>query len=118
MINARMMYMRPGNMYKDFIIESKTQSISSTGRAVVTHSGDGGTTLRGCLADANQSDRDTYSTGEHHVTHTVTQSGRPIAKKGDRLILDSRIFYIVSVNNCGALGVATLYYCEERSDIK
>lgn len=118
MINARMMYTRPGNLFKDFIIEEKSQKISSTGRAIVKHSGDGTKTLRGCLADANTSDRETYSNGEHHVTHTITQSGSPRAKKGDRLILESRTFYIVEVNDTGALGVATLYYCEERGDVK
>lgn len=50
MINARFMYTRPGNLFKEFIIEDNSQQVSSTGRVVNKHSGNGTKTLKGCLA--------------------------------------------------------------------
>ena len=32
MINTRMMYLRPGNLFKDFIIEENRQVVTDTGR--------------------------------------------------------------------------------------
>lgn len=118
MINARMMYMRPGNLFKDFVIESGEQKVSSTGRPVWSHEGDGTKILRGCLAEATDEQRTNHSNEEHVVTHTVVQQGRPKAKRGDRLLLEDRHFYIVDVDDTGTLGVATLYYAEERRDAK
>ena len=34
MINTRMMYLRPGNLYKDFIIEENIQKVTKAGRPV------------------------------------------------------------------------------------
>lgn len=52
MINANMMYLRPGNLFKEFVIENNRQKVTSTGRVVNDHKGDGIKTLYGCLADA------------------------------------------------------------------
>ena len=46
MINARFMYARPGNLFKEFIIEDNSQQVSSTGRVVNKHSGNGTKTLK------------------------------------------------------------------------
>ena len=32
MINANMMYLRPGNLFKEFVIENNRQKVTSTGR--------------------------------------------------------------------------------------
>lgn len=118
MINASFMYMRPWNLYKDFIVEDGEPKLSKTGRPIVKFSGDGSRMLSGVLADATEQQKETYSTSDHIVTHTITQPGIPIAKRNDRLILEDRVFYIVNVDDTGSLGVATLYYAEERSDVK
>ena len=47
MNNTRMMYVRPGNLFKDFIIEENKQIVTSTGRVANSHTGDGTKTLKG-----------------------------------------------------------------------
>ena len=47
MINANMMYLRPGNLFKEFVIENNRQKVTSTGRVVNDHKGDGIKTLYG-----------------------------------------------------------------------
>jgi hypothetical protein len=46
------------------------------------------------------------------------QRGTPLAKKTDKLVLGNRVFYVVAVDDTGGLGISTLYYVEERDDIK
>lgn len=112
------MYLRPGNLYKDFVIEENRQTVTNTGRAVVGHSGDGSRTLKGVLAEAKKEERETHSVPDHLVTHTIVQNGKPKAKRTDRLIMGERVFYIVDIDDIGSLGIATLYYAEERRDVK
>ena len=52
------------------------------------------------------------------MTHTIVQAGSPTAKRTDKLILGERIFYIIDIDDAGTLGIATIYYAEERQDIK
>lgn len=111
-------YLRPGNLYKEFIIEKNEQEVSRTGRVVNQHAGDGIHTLKGCLAQANEKDIAGHNIPDHVVTHTIVQSGSPKAKRGDRLILGNRFFYICDVDDTGTLGIATLYYAEERRDVR
>jgi len=118
MINARMMYLKPGNLFKDFIIEKNSQKVTSTGRVPVSYSSDGTDILKGCLADASDSDKANHSMTKHQVTHTIVQRGAPKAKRADRLVFEERVFYIVDVNDIGALGITTIYYAEERKDVK
>ena len=118
MINTRMMYLRPGNLFKDFTIESNAQVVTGTGRVANRHSGSGAETLRGCIAEATDEERQNHSQKDHVVTHTIVQSGSPKAKRGDKLILGSRVFYIVDIDDCGTLGISTIYYAEERNDVK
>lgn len=118
MKNVRMMYVRPGNLFKDFIIEKNSQKVTSTGRVANCHSGDGANIIKGCLAEASDEDRTNHSQKEHIVTHTIVQSGSPKAKRADRLVLGERIFYIVNIDDAGGLGISTIYYVEERRDAK
>ena len=118
MINAKFRYLRPGNLFKDFIIESNKQVVTSTGRVVNRHTGDGADTLKGCLAEASSSARENHSRDDHMVTHTIVQAGKPKAKRTDKLILGERTFYIVDIDETGSLGVSTIYYAEERQDVK
>ena len=114
MINANMMYLRPGNLFKEFVIENNRQKVTSTGRVVNDHKGDGIKTLYGCLADATTETAKNKSTEDHTVTHTIVQRGTPLAKKTDKLVLGNRVFYVVAVDDTGGLGISTLYYVEEK----
>lgn len=119
MINARnFMYLRPGNFYKDFVIERDLQEVLPSGRVVEKLSGDGSEILKGCLAEANEKDVTNHSIQDHIVTHTIIQQGPPKAKIKDRLVLGDRVFYITDVDDCGALNVAVIYYAEERNDVR
>ncbi len=118
MNNTRKMYLRPGNLFKEFIIESNKQKVTSTGRVANNHIGNGTKTLKGCLAEATDDERQNHSQKDHIVTHTIVQSGSPKAKRTDKLVLGNRVFYIVDIDDVGALGISTIYYAEERSDAK
>ncbi len=113
-----MRYVRPGNLFKDFLIEENQQIITSTGRVANSHAGDGTKTLKGCLAEASEEDRMNHHQKDHVVTHTIVQAGSPKAKCMDKLILGERVFDIVGIDDAGSLGIATIYYAEERRDRK
>lgn len=118
MNNTRMMYVRPGNLFKEFVIESNEQVVTGTGRVANSHSGDGTKTLKGCLAEATDEERTNHSQKDHVVTHTIVQAGSPKAKRTDKLVFGARVFYIVDIDDAGALGISTIYYAEEREDLK
>lgn len=118
MISTRMVYVRPGNLFKEFIVESNKQVVTGTGRVANSHSGDGTKTLKGCLAEASDEDRTNHSQKDHIVTHTIVQAGSPKAKRTDKLILGNRTFYVVDIDDTGSLGISTIYYAEERRDVK
>lgn len=118
MINARMMYLRPGNLFKDFFVEDNEQVVMSSGRVANRHTGEGRVSIRGCLAEANDEERANHSQQDHIVTHTIVQAGMPKAKRTDKLILGERVFYIVDIDDAGSLGLTTIYYAEERRDVK
>lgn len=118
MTNTRMMYVRPGNLFKEFVIESNKQAVTSTGRVANNHTSDGTKTLKGCLAEASDEDRTNHNQKDHVVTHTIVQQGLPKAKRSDKLILGDHTFYIVDIDDCGSLGISTIYYAEERRDTK
>lgn len=118
MINARCMYLRPGNLFKDFVVEKEEQKVLPNGRVAEEISSDGTRIIKGCLAQANAEEVAKRSDGEHTVTHTIVQSGPPMAKRRERLVLGDRVFYIVDVDDAGSLGLATIYYAEERRDVR
>ncbi len=118
MINARYMYLRPGNLFKEFIIERNSQEVSSTGRVGNSYPSSGADMLKGCLAEASDEDRENHSRKSHVVTHTIVQAGSPKVKRTDRLVFGNRMFYVVDIDGIGSLGISTIYYVEERRDAK
>ena len=113
-----MMYLRPGNLYKEFVIEDNTADIGKTGRATASFSGDGSRTLKGALAEATPKQKVEWQQLQHPISHTIIQDGRPKAKAEDKLILGERIFLIQGIDDPGSIGVCTIYYVEERMDVK
>ncbi len=118
MISTRYMYLRPGSMFKQFIIERDEETISTFGRPKAAYGEDSRSVLKGCLADASENDRERWKQLQHPITHTIVQRGLPLAKEEDRLILGDRVFIVHAVDDCGSLGITTIYYAEERKDLK
>lgn len=111
------MYLRPGNMYKDFAVEECVTELDSGGRASVRYDTDKGIMLRGCLAAASSKEIARFGQLGRPVTHTIVQNGRRRAKPDDLLRLGDRTFLIQGVDEAGSLGVCTIYYAEERRDV-
>lgn len=112
------MYLRPGNLYKDFIIEKSVAKIDSRGRPKASYNEQGTEILRGALAEANDHQKIRWEQLQHPITHTIVQDGPPKVKPEDKLILGNRIFLVQGVDEPGSLGICSLYYVEERADIK
>jgi hypothetical protein len=111
-----MMYLRPGNLFKDFTIEKKGATLSSRGRTKSQYDGQTGEQLSAVLADAKPQEKDRWKQLQHPISHTITQKGKPKADAEDRLVLGDRSFFIQGVDDPGALGLWTIYYVEERFD--
>ena len=118
MVNTRYMYLRPGNLFKEFVIESDAETVDQYGRPKVSYDQTGKRFLWGCLADATRDDRDRWGQLQHPITHTIVQRGRPKAKTENKLVLGERVFIIRAIDDCGGLGITTIYYAEERVDVK
>lgn len=117
MRNVSMMYLRPGNLYKEFVISSGTETVGSFGRPKASYE-ETMRTLEGCLAKADPTEVERWKQMQHPITHTIEQAGAPKAKVGDKLIMGERVFLIQGLDDCGGLGLATLYFAEERLDTK
>ena len=115
------MYLRPGTLEKDFILKRKTTVISSTGTPVSQYM-DTGTMVVGTLADADKYQNDLkkrlWGQDQHTLTHTIVCYETPKAKKGDVLAMEDRYFLVLLVDDAGGLDIATIYYCEERNDLR
>lgn len=111
-----MFYLRPGNLYKDFVIEPHIAEKSTTGRATAKYDTESRQLLRGVLSDASPEVIERFSQNAHPVTHQIAQRGRPKAKAGDRLLLENRAYYVEGVDPLGDLDLYTLYYVQQRED--
>ena len=111
------MYLRTGNLIKDFVIEPISRKKDSKGRAQATYDTETRAILRGVIADADANAIARYSQTDHPCTHQITQRGGEKAKPGDRLAHGHAYYYILGVDNVASLGIATIYYVEERTDL-
>lgn len=111
------MFLRPGNLFKDFFVEKKGASVSGRGRVKGSYNQEKAEHFLGILAGAQTNEIERFRQLEHPITHTITHKGRPKAKEGDRLVHGSRIFYVQGVDDPGELGAWAIYYAEERSDV-
>jgi len=110
------MYLRPGNLFKDFNIERKGTTISTRGRAKSGYDSQQGEQLKGVLADAKPEEKERWRQLQHPISHTIVQEGKPKADPEDCLTLGERTFFIQGVDNPGSLDIWTIYYVEERFD--
>lgn len=112
----RIGYHRPENLWKDFFIEIKTEGTDSRGRSKESYSVYPPIYVRATLCGASPDQQLKYQQMGHPISHVIGHVGQPIAKAGDRLTMDNRVFYVKGVDNPGEQGIWSIYYCEERSD--
>lgn len=112
------MYLRPGNLVKEFTVEVSRSTVNANGRPVTTYIKDTGLVLKGMLAQASAQEIRRFDNLEHPIDHTIVQDGRPTAKPEDKLIFGDRIFLIRALDEPGSIGICTIYYVEERTDVK
>lgn len=112
------LHLRPGNLFKDFWVEKCVTGKTSRGRKTAAFQSEGAPRLLAVLAEAKPEEIERFrQRSAHPITHTITQRGRPKAKPEDRLVYQGRYFYIQGVDCPGDLGLWTIYYAEERSDV-
>lgn len=115
---ADAMYLRPGNLPKDFFVEHKIQMTNERGRVRADYDSESRELIHAVLAQASTAEKERWDQLQHPITHTIVQRGRPAACPEDRMIHGSRTFYIQGVDEVGELGIVTIYYAEERSDTR
>jgi hypothetical protein len=114
-MNGRL-FLRPGNMLKDFEVCRRSGKFTADGRvrSEFTKTGD---IIRGVLSDASTEEEFRWSQNQHPITHKIVQKGTAKAKAGDELMHDERVFLVQGVDDVSELGMVTIYYIQERSDV-
>lgn len=117
MFNANLV---PGSGFQKFTICNKKSSLSSSGTPITQGYEETKDVFWGIPAIASQREIAEWKQNQHPITHTVVQYGTGVQAKATDYIVadDGRKFYIQGVDNAGNLGVAMIYYVEERFDIK
>lgn len=110
------MFNRPENLWKDFMVEAKTEATNSRGRTIDAYDVENPIFMKAILCGATPEQKMQYQQVEHPISHVISHRGTPKAKEGDRLIMSGRAFYVQGVDDPGDQGIWTLYYCEERND--
>ncbi len=114
------MYLRPGNLYKDFdVMRYKVEKVSGFPKESYVNTG---RKVKGVLAEAssNQSEqvKHRFDQSQHSLTHTLVADGRSGVRKGDHLVHGERGFLVLVVDDASSLGISDIIYLEERNDIK
>ena len=114
------MYLRPGNLWRDFRIK-RHKMVNQNGYPKETYE-DSQDSVKGIvsLASDNASERmkHLFDQESHSITHQMVVLGRPELKKGDMLIGDEVAFLVLIIDDVGLLGRTGLIYLEERNDLK
>lgn len=116
----RSMYLRPGNLWKDFhLLRMKSSNVE--GRKI-DHFVDTAEMVRGVVAEASTDERERtkhlWDQDQHSLTHTIVVSGRCGARKGDLLTKGETAYLVLVTDDVGDLGGVTMLYVEQRNDIK
>lgn len=114
---SEIFYLRPGNLYKDFLVAKCSGGINGKGRAKKTYDTDHSTMMHAVLAQATPQEKARWEQIQHPITHTVVDRGKPKASETDLLTCGNRKFYVQGVDEPGQLGLYTIYYVEERADV-
>jgi hypothetical protein len=117
MRHAGYMYLRPGNLYKDFLVAKGSGGTDGKGRVSTNFDTDAPVLIRAVLAQATPEERARWDQIQHTVTHVIVCTGKPKACENDLLTCGKRKFLVHGVEEAGELGICTIYYAEERHDI-
>lgn len=109
-------YLRPGNLYKDFMVAKSSSGVDEKGRASKSYETDNAVLIHAVLAQATPQEKARWEQIQHPITHTIVDRGRPKARENDLMTCGNRKFYVQGVDEAGALGLYTIYYAEERYD--
>ena len=110
-------YLRPGNLYKDFLVAKCTSGVDGKGRPVKKYDSDHSVVIHAVLAQATPQEKARWEQIQHPITHTIVDRGHPKAVETDQLTCGNRKFYVQGVDEPGQLGLYTIYYVEERADV-
>ena len=110
-------YLRPGNLLKDFFVTAPVETRDAKGRTKTAYRTDETRPIKAVLALATPAEKARWEQIQHPITHTIVSNGRALAKEGEMLTHNERKFYIQGVDEPGELGLAAIYYVEERYDL-
>lgn len=110
----------PGEGFTAFTIYNKKTGLTPSGRPTGGGIAETENRFYGILTGASQREVDQWKQNGHPITHKVTQQyAEAQAKATDYLKSeDGRTFYVQGTKNPAGLGVAMIYYVEERLDRK
>ena len=112
------MYIRPETLYHKFEILKSVETVNTMGRPITEYKPTDDF-LIAALGEATPEQRYRWEQLQHPITHTIVcYRVQPKAKPGDMLKLGPRTFLVAGVDEPGDIQVCTLYYVEERSDVK
>lgn len=110
-------YLRPGNLFKDFMVAKSGTGINSKGRHSQSYDTENAEMIHAVLAQATPQEKARWEQIQHPITHTIVEKGRPKARENDLMTCGKRKFFVQGVDEPGQLGLYTIYYVEERRDL-
>ena len=111
----------PGQGFIFFDIYETGATVTDSGRAVQGAYKNAGKPFMGMLVNASQKEIDQWKQNGHPISHKIIEySALNVAKATDCLHLkeEGRTFYVQGTKNPINMGITTIYYVEERLDIK
>lgn len=109
-------YLRPGNLYKDFYVAEKKETVDK-GKVRTGYKTEEAILIHAVLANATPKEIERWEQIQHPITHVIVDRGKPKAKEGALLTSGDRKFYVQGVDEPGQLGLYSIYYVEERRDL-
>jgi hypothetical protein len=113
-------FLRPMQGFKQLHVISQVGAVTATGRPTTTKYSVVGDIV-GIISQANQREKEQWKQNGHPITHTIVQRGtKNRAKATDIIIIPGteRNFYVQGVIDPAEIGHFTIYYVEERLDLK
>lgn len=110
-------YLRPGNLYKDFMVAGCVGGVNGKGRAAKGYDTENAVMIHAVLAQATPQEKSRWEQIQHPITHTIVDRGTLKAKENDILTCGNRKFFVQGVDEPGQLGLYSIYYVEERKDL-
>lgn len=110
-------YLRPGNLYKDFLVAKNGSGVDGKGRTSKSYDTENAVMIHAVLAQATPQEKARWEQIQHSITHTIVDRGPVKASENDLLTCGNRKFFVQGVDEPGQLGLYSIYYVEERKDL-